>query len=325
MTPLKSDQPAGHQSSSANQSRALANDGREPISLPSHSRFIDALWLEEGLSLNTRKAYASDLRGFSVWTLGRDLSPEVVTPAEIEAYLAERLRHGTSTRSMARLISCLRKFYGYLLREGEITDDPTARIDAPRMGRPLPGTLSETDVGALLLAPDIGMSHGLRDRAMLELLYATGLRVSELVGLQISEINLRQGVVRICGKGSKDRLVPLGEEAESWVKRYLEESRPQLLGNRVSGDLFVTSRGGSMTRQAFWYLIKRYAAQAGILKPISPHTLRHAFATHLLNHGADLRVVQMLLGHSDLSSTQIYTHVAQERLKELHARCHPRG
>lgn len=290
------------------------------------SRFLEALWLEEGLSLNTRKAYQSDLRAFGEWhhrTSGGSL--EQIGRGDIEAYLAHRLRQRASSRSMARLLSCVRKYFRYLLREGVIKVDPTLRIDAPRIGRPLPGTLSESDVGQLLEAPDVSDCLGLRDRAMLELLYATGLRVSELVRLRLSEMNLRQGVVRISGKGNKDRLVPLGEEAEGWIQRYLEASRPIILGERPSEDVFVTSRGRAMTRQAFWHLIKRYAVQAQIQKPISPHTLRHAFATHLLNHGADLRVVQMLLGHSDLSSTQIYTHIAREWLKDLHTRCHPRA
>ena len=290
------------------------------------NRFIDALWVEEGLSDNTRKAYASDLEHFQDW-LSKQRSRELqnVTASEIEAYLAEKYRQQLSTRSMARLLSCLRKFYRFELREGRVATDPTLPIQAPRMGRPLPKTLTESDVEALLEAPDVDDVLGCRDRAMFEVLYATGLRVSELVNLQIHQINLRQGVVRVVGKGGKERLIPLGEPAEEWINRYFVTSRPNLLGARKSDDLFVTLRGGAMTRQAFWYIIKRHAGNAGIHKPLSPHTLRHAFATHLLNHGADLRVVQLLLGHSDLSSTQIYTHVAQERLKDLHARCHPRG
>jgi integrase/recombinase XerD len=289
-------------------------------------RFLDMLWLEEGLSLNTRKAYQSDLQAFAAWLLKRrSCLIDAADSSDIEAYLGSRYRDGAKSRSMARLVSSLRKFFRYLLRENLISTDPTLRIDPPKIGRPLPKTLTEADVEALLAAPDVHDDLGLRDRAMLELLYATGLRVSELVGIRVTQVNLRQGVVRVVGKGSKDRLVPLGEEAEMWLGRYAGEARPAILGVRVSDDLFVTSRGSAMTRQAFWLLIKRYAQLAGIRKPISPHTLRHAFATHLLNHGADLRVVQMLLGHSDLSSTQIYTHVAQERLRDLHARCHPRG
>lgn len=292
---------------------------------PSLARFIDALWLEEGLSSNTRKAYESDLKGFSVWLAAREQCLEEAGRSEVEGYLAARYRQKASSRSMARVVSTFRKFYRYLLREGVILKDPLQAIDPPRIGRPLPKTLSEADVEALLDAPETDDPIGLRDRAMLELLYATGLRVSELVGLELSSLNLRQGVVRVSGKGGKDRLVPLGEEAEAWLMRYFEGGRPDLLGGRACEDVFVTRRRGKMTRQAFWHLIKRYALMAGITRPLSPHTLRHAFATHLLNHGADLRVVQMLLGHSDLSSTQIYTHVAQERLKDLHARCHPRG
>ncbi|WP_221066690.1 site-specific tyrosine recombinase XerD [Methylomagnum ishizawai] len=289
-------------------------------------RFADALWLEEGLSENTQKAYISDLSHFSAW-LGKAQRGGLlaVDAAAIENYLAFRYQRKASGRSMARLLSSLRKLYLSLLREGRIEIDPTLNIDPPRLGRPLPKTLTERDVEALLEAPPTDEVLGCRDRAMLEVLYATGLRVSELVGLKLEEVNLRRGVVRVMGKGGKERLVPLGEEAEEWVRRYFDTARVVLLKGRRSDDLFVTDRGAGMTRQAFWYLIKRYALQAGIHKPLSPHTLRHAFATHLLNHGADLRVVQMLLGHSDLSSTQIYTHVAQERLKELHARCHPRG
>ena len=289
-------------------------------------RFTDALWIEEGLSENTQQAYASDLRHFLDW-LARErnqVAVEVKTD-DIEAYLAHKYRQQVSSRSMARLVSSLRKFYRYLIRERQLPDDPTHGIDLPRIGRPLPDTLSEADVEALLSAPDIGQGLGCRDRAMLETLYATGLRVSELVGLQSSQINLRQGVVRIVGKGNKERLVPLGEVAEHWLESYGRTARKSLLQGRQTEDVFVTARGAAMTRQAFWHIIKRYARQAGIHKPLSPHTLRHAFATHLLNHGADLRVVQLLLGHSDLSSTQIYTNVARERLKDLHARCHPRG
>ena len=289
-------------------------------------RFVDALWVEEGLSENTQKAYASDLQQFLGWVAqARGRSAAEVESGDIEGYLASRFRQQASSRSMARLVSSLRKFYRYLVREGRLADDPTLLIDPPQVGRPLPATLTEADVEALLQAPDTETALGCRDRAMLEVLYATGLRVSELVGLQLSQVNLRQGVVRVLGKGSKERLVPLGELAEDWLNRYARTARAALLGSRQSDAVFVTARAASMTRQAFWFLIKRYAQVAGIHKPLSPHTLRHAFATHLLNHGADLRVVQLLLGHSDLSSTQIYTHVAQERLKDLHARCHPRG
>jgi integrase/recombinase XerD len=289
-------------------------------------RFTDALWIEDGLSENTQKAYGSDLLHFGEWLLkahGKSLVE--AGSSEIEAYFAARYRQNAMGRSIARLLSSLRKFYLFLVREGLVSEDPTALVEPPRLGRPLPKTLTESDVEALLDAPNPDDLLGCRDRAMLEVLYATGLRVSELVGLRLDQVNLRQGVVRVMGKGSKDRLVPLGEEAEEWIGRYFNTARPGILKGRHSDDLFVTERGAAMTRQAFWYIIKRYALKAGVHKPLSPHTLRHAFATHLLNHGADLRVVQMLLGHSDLSSTQIYTHVAQERLKDLHARCHPRG
>lgn len=289
-------------------------------------RFIDAIWVEDGLSKNTQKAYASDLRHFMIWIADvRGSALGGANVADIQAYLASKYRQNASSRSMARMLSGLRKFYRYLLREGYVTHDPTLAIDSPRIGRTLPAILSESDIERLLDAPDTQDTLGCRDKAMLEVLYATGLRVSELVYLEVNQVNLLQGVVRVVGKGSKDRLVPLGEVAEDWIRRYLTTCRGVLLGGRQTSDLFVTMRGSAMTRQAFWYIIKRYAERSGIHKPLSPHTLRHAFATHLLNHGADLRVVQLLLGHSDLSSTQIYTHVAQQRLKELHARCHPRG
>jgi integrase/recombinase XerD len=289
-------------------------------------RFTDALWIEDGLSENTQAAYGSDLTHFAEWLAGsRGKAMADAETGDIEGYFAAKFRQKASGRSVARLLSSLRKFYLFLMRDGLVAADPTALVEPPRIGRPLPKTLTESDVEALLDAPEPGELLGCRDRAMLEVLYATGLRVSELVGLRLDQVNLRQGVVRVVGKGSKDRLIPLGEEAEEWIDRYFKTARPFILKGRHSDDLFVTDRGAGMTRQAFWYIIKRYAARAGIHKPLSPHTLRHAFATHLLNHGADLRVVQMLLGHSDLSSTQIYTHVAQERLKDLHARCHPRG
>lgn len=288
--------------------------------------FTGALWVEEGLSENTQKAYASDIGHFLSWLAKERKRRAVeVEAGDIEAYLAIKYRQAASSRSMARLLSSLRKFYRYLVRNGDLAHDPTLKIQTPHTGRLLPATLTEPEVEALLNMPDIDDVLGCRDRAMLEVLYATGLRVSELVGLKASQVNLRQGVVRVVGKGSKDRLVPLGENAEEWIGRYMRGSRGLLLGLRQSPDLFITGRGGAMTRQAFWHIIKRYGSQAGIRKHLSPHTLRHAFATHLLNHGADLRVVQLLLGHSDLSSTQIYTHVAQQRLKDLHARCHPRG
>lgn len=285
-------------------------------------RFTDALWLEEGLSANTLKAYATDLRLFSSW-LGKPLTQ--ATAEDLARYLGHRFHRGVSARSSARLLSSLRKFYRYLVREGLIEVDPCAGIESPYTGRSLPDTLSEAEVESLLHAPDPKQPLGLRDRCLLEVLYATGMRVSELVRLKANQVDRRLGLARIWGKGGKERLVPLGEEALAWLEEYLDKSRPLLLGARQSVFLFVTRRGGPMTRQMFWYLIKRYARQAGIVKPLSPHTLRHAFATHLLDHGANLRAVQMLLGHSSLSTTQIYTHIAQARLKELHARFHPRG
>jgi integrase/recombinase XerD len=288
--------------------------------------FQDSLWIEEGLSDNTQKSYASDLSLFASWLNGQpQKNLQEAEASDIEAYLAMKFHQNASNRSSARLISSLRKFYLWLSRQGKIGHDPCAAIQSPHLGKPLPHTLTEGEVESLLAAPEVNEPLGQRDRAMLELLYATGLRVTELVSLRLEQVSLRQGVVRVTGKGSKDRLVPLGEEAENWLNAYQQESRRIILDGRSSDDLFVTRRGSAMTRHAFWHLIKRYAVKAGICKHLSPHTLRHAFATHLLNHGADLRVVQMLLGHSDLSSTQIYTHVAQERLKELHQRCHPRG
>ena len=286
-------------------------------------RFLDALWMEQGLSENTLKAYRSDLVALCRWLHGARCGLLAATQGDLMGFLATHARG--SVRTTARRLSVLRRFYQYLLRERLLASDPSARIAAPRLGRALPKTLSEADVENLLQAPVVDEPLGLRDRAMIELLYATGLRVSELVGLKLGQVNPRQGVVRVTGKGNKDRLVPLGEEALDWLERYLREARPELLGARHSDAVFPTRRGEAMTRQAFWYMIRRYALRCGILKPLSPHTLRHAFATHLLNHGADLRAVQLLLGHSNISTTQIYTHVAKARLQELHARHHPRG
>jgi integrase/recombinase XerD len=288
--------------------------------------FADRLWMERGLSQNTLSAYQSDLRAFAQWIArerGRDLA--AAQRRDLLDYLALLAQQGRKPRSTARLLSCLRQFYQYLVRRGLIQEDPSALVDAPKLGRPLPKSLSELEVEALLGAPDTQDTRGHRDRTMLEVLYAGGLRVSELVMLTPNQVSLTQGVVRIMGKGGKERLVPLGEEACSWLRDYVSGPRAELLGGRISDYLFPTNRSDCMTRQAFWLLIKRYALQAGVVKPLSPHTLRHAFATHLLNHGADLRVVQMLLGHSDLSTTQIYTHVARERLKQLHSSHHPRG
>ena len=288
-------------------------------------QFLDALWLESGLSNNTVEAYRRDLLLFSVWLKDSDTDLAAATREDILRYQGVRLRAGRKARSEARLLSSLRRFYRYLCREEIRESDPTTQIESPRIGKSLPSGLTEQEVEALLAQPDTDVSLGLRDRAMLEVLYATGLRVSELVALTIEQVNMRQGLVRCVGKGNKERLVPLGEIAFDWLQRYLWESRPALLIGRATDDLFPTRRGKAMTRQAFWYLIKRYAKQASIDKPLSPHTLRHAFATHLLNHGAYLRVVQLLLGHADLSTTQIYTHVARERLKSLHAIHHPRA
>lgn len=292
---------------------------------PLIDRFLESLWLEKGLSAHTRSAYRSDLALFNGWLQVRDLQLPDVGRELILDHLAWRLGEGYKARSTARLLSGLRGFYRFLLREQLISRDPTLQVELPQLGRPLPKSLSEADVEALLNAPDLDDPIGLRDRAMLEVLYACGLRVSELTALTLEQINLRQGVLRVFGKGSKERLVPLGEEAIAWIERYNKEARPFLLDGRPSDVVFPSLRGEQMTRQTFWYRIKHQAKVAGISKSLSPHTLRHAFATHLLNHGADLRVVQMLLGHSDLSTTQIYTHVAQARLQALHAQHHPRG
>jgi len=295
------------------------------LDAPVIDRFLDALWLQKGLSDNTRDAYRSDLALFNGWLAERDLKLEDAGRAIILDHLAWRQAGGYKARSTARFLSGLRSFYRFLLSEGLIDVDPTLQVDLPRLGRPLPKALSEADVEALLAAPDIGDPLGLRDRAMLEVLYACGLRVTELISLSLDQINLRQGVLRTLGKGNKERLVPLGEEALHWLERYLRQARCLLLGDKPSDVVFPSQRGTQMTRQTFWHRIKLHASVAGIGAAISPHTLRHAFATHLLNHGADLRTVQMLLGHSDLSTTQIYTHVARARLQELHARHHPRG
>jgi integrase/recombinase XerD len=286
-------------------------------------QFLDAVWAEQGLSENTLSAYRSDLRIFAKWLAGKSLLD--VDNGQLSGFIAERYKNGISNRSSARILSSLRRFYGYYIRENRITVDPTALIESPYIGRPLPSSLSENDVDLLLAAPEVSHALGFRDKAMLEMLYATGLRVSELVSLKFEHISFRQGVVRINGKGNKERLVPVGEEAMSWMEGYMNQARKAILAERQCDYLFVTNRAGGMTRQAFWHIIKRYAKKSEINKELSPHTLRHAFATHLLNHGADLRVVQLLLGHSDLSTTQIYTHIADARLKELHAKYHPRG
>jgi len=285
--------------------------------------FSQALWLEEGLSENTRDAYLSDLRHFLGFLDGRGLME--ADKADVMRYLGVLLSAGQQPRTVARRRSALRRFYGWASREGHRPDDPLDDVEAPRQGRPLPKSLGESMVEALLTAPDTDSPLGLRDRAMLETVYASGLRVSELTGLELGQMDLTQGVIKTLGKGSKERLVPLGEEAAHWCRRYMAQARPVLLAGRDSDRVFVTARGGGLTRQAFWYVVKRHARQVGFSSLPSPHTLRHAFATHLLNHGADLRALQMLLGHADLSTTQIYTHVARERLKTLHAAHHPRG
>ena len=286
--------------------------------------FIDYLWLSDGLSKNTLESYRLDINQFDLWLNNHRIQLLTATQADIKQFLSIRFPQ-CKPRSISRLIASMRRFYRYAVSEHLISVDPTLQLDSPKLPRSLPKSLNESEVSDLLNAPNITLSSGMRDKAMLELLYASGLRVSELVDVQVNEVSTLDGVVRITGKGSKTRLVPMGQEAANWIDRYLNESRPEILKNRLSNDMFVTNRGGAMTRQAFWYLIKRYAAIAGINKPMSPHVLRHAFATHLLNHGADLRVVQMLLGHSDISTTQIYTHVARERLKQLHSKHHPRG
>jgi len=282
--------------------------------------FADALWLEDGLSRNTLSSYRRDLEQLAVFL--KKIPLEKAGEQDLFQFLAARRGRASSA---ARMLSSLKRFYGWCLRERHIKADPTIRLDPPKRAPRFPKTLSEADVEALLAAPDVATPLGMRDRAMFEVLYASGLRVSELVGLKVFEVNLDAGVVRVMGKGSKERLVPLGEEAVDWVRRYSKGCRLDLLKKRSSDHLFVTGRGSGMTRQAFWQNIKRYGRRAVPGKHFSPHVLRHAFATHLINHGADLRVVQMLLGHADISTTQIYTHVARERMKLLHAKHHPRG
>lgn len=299
----------------------MSNINKQPsLDISLITRFIDNLWLEHGLSQNTLSAYRSDLIGLERWLGQKNSTLIAAGVVELQSYLATR-----KSRSAARLLSTMKRFYRFLLRERIIDNDPSARIAAPKLGRPLPKTLSESDVESLINCVDTSTSIGLRDRAMLETLYATGLRVSELVNLELEQLNLQRGLVRITGKGNKERLVPLGDEAMTWIQHYLTTARIVLLKHHKCQALFITLRGSGMTRHAFWHLINRYADQSGIDKALSPHVLRHAFATHLLNNGADLRTLQMLLGHSDLSTTQIYTHIARERLKDLHSRHHPRG
>jgi integrase/recombinase XerD len=289
------------------------------------AEYLDAIWMEKGLSGNTQESYRRDLAQFAIWLNQQDRQLISVDAALVQDYLDVRLQQKLSSRTSARFLSCVRGFYRYLLRENRISENPVALVDNPKLSRSLPKSLSEADVEALLAAPDLSDPIGLRDRTMLEVLYACGLRVTELVELAMPQVNLRQNVVRVMGKGSKERLIPMGEEAAAWLARYLREARPVLLNNMPDEVVFPSTRAQAMTRQTFWYRIKHWAMVAGIKKELSPHTLRHAFATHLLNHGADLRVVQLLLGHSDLSTTQIYTHVAKLRMKQQHAQHHPRG
>lgn len=289
-------------------------------------QFIEQIWSEYGLAENTLSSYRSDLSGFARWLGGQGASLALATRELLYRYLAQRSAARYTARSNARLLSTLRRYYKLMRRIGRVEQDPTLLLEAPRLPRSLPKALSEAEVENLIRAPDVATSLGLRDRAMLELLYATGLRVSELVGLRADQINLRQGVLRVTGKGGKDRLVPIGEEAQHWLEKFVAEARPLLLRGRVAEAVFVTARGQGMTRQMFWFMVKKHGLAAGIAgQRISPHVLRHSFATHLLNHGADLRALQLLLGHSSLSTTQIYTYVAKEGLKRLHAQHHPRG
>jgi integrase/recombinase XerD len=288
-------------------------------------RFLDAVWMERGLSPNTLAAYRADLTALERWLEEHEVVLSSAHRGDILAFMASRVQGGARPRSTARQLSSFRRFFRHLVREGALREDPTAQIAMPKVGRSLPRSLTEEEVEALLAAPTVSDPLGHRDRTMLEVLYATGLRVTELVNLSITQVNLNQGVLRIVGKGDRERMIPLGEEAVQWIQQFLQGPRVEILLERQTDYLFPTRRGDRMTRQAFWHIIKRYARKAGVQKELSPHTLRHAFATHLLNHGADLRVVQMLLGHSDLSTTQIYTHVARERLKDLHSQHHPRG
>lgn len=288
-------------------------------------RFLDAAWAERGLSRNTLSAYRYDLQLLAAHLRNRGRTIETARREDILNFLATLVHQGRSPRSLSRYLSGFRQFYQWLLREKCLPENPTALIESPKLGRGLPKALTESRVTALLETPDVTTPLGLRDRTMLELMYATGLRVSEMVSLELNRVNMNQGVVRILGKGGKERLVPLGEEALHWLRRYMQEARPELLGPALCAQIFVTARKNGMSRQAFWHVIRRHARAAGMPHDVSPHMLRHSFATHLLNHGADLRVVQLLLGHSDLSTTQIYTHIARENLKQLHARHHPRG
>jgi integrase/recombinase XerD len=287
--------------------------------------YIDSLWLEKGLSKNTLVSYNTDLHQLHEFLNLRNLTLVAAQANDVMSFLADRSKDGIKPRSLARHLSSIKGFYQYMVRENHLQANPASLIDAPKQGRPIPKSLTESDVEALLGAPNVTTDIGLRDRAMLELLYACGLRVSELCELDMNQLNLTAGVVKVFGKGSKERLVPIGEIAQDWLQKYIKQARPQLLKVTASGVLFPSNRGQYMTRQTFWHRIKQHGLTAGIQKPLSPHVIRHAFATHLLNHGADLRVIQMLLGHSDLSTTQIYTHVATQRLQNLHSQHHPRG
>ncbi len=311
---------------------ASANPGPQgsPASLDADTaslieRFETALWLEQGLAENTRRAYRSDLEQLARWLSARNCLLSEASAEDLWAFLSSEATAGRSARSSARRLAAIRHFFRYLLRQGRVREDPAAEIKAPRLPRKLPHPLTEAQVEALLAAPDPETQRGLRDRAMLELLYATGLRVTELVTLRLDQLNLRVGAVRVTGKGGRERIVPVGDEARYWLERYLRDARSNLVSGRRLDTLFPTTRSSHITRQAFWSLVQRYAREAGIDSRPSPHQLRHAFATHLLAHGADLRAVQMLLGHQDVTTTQIYTHVARERLKALHAAHHPRG
>ncbi|MEM8593404.1 MAG: site-specific tyrosine recombinase XerD [Pseudomonadota bacterium] len=287
--------------------------------------YLDDLWLERGVSKHTLSAYRRDLKKLAIFLMGQKMSLLQAEQAHVQQFMAQMMKSKVSTRSAARILSCIRGFYQHQLREERIAINPCVHIDSPKVGKSLPKTLSEKDVERLLAAPDVSTPIGMRDKAMLELIYACGLRVTELISLTSDQVSLQQGIVRVMGKGSKERLVPIGEEALDWLQKYYQGMRAELLNDNPSNVCFPSRRGQQMTRQTFWHRIKQYTVQAGITVDVSPHTLRHAFATHLLAHGADLRVVQLLLGHSDLSTTQIYTHVEQHRLQTLHAEHHPRG
>jgi len=297
-----------------------------PASRAALDTFFDALWLEDGLSKNSLQSYASDLTHYGRWLAVQEppLDIDSTTEQHVNRYLAERYS-STKAASARRAMTVLRRYFRWALRERRITADPTVRIEAPRMPQRMPSILTQSQVEALLHAPDTADALGLRNRAMLELMYASGLRVSELVGLKTYQVDLREAILKVMGKGNVERIVPFGEEAREWLKKYLAQARASILGGQQSVDLFVTQRGSGMTRMMFWHIVKKYALAAGITAPLSPHTLRHAFATHLLNHGADLRSVQLLLGHADISTTTIYTHVARDRLKAVHEKHHPRG